>query len=141
MHTLGTDCFTSFSQLLVLVLASLSFSADFSINLQGLHLEDIVRHPHDCGQRQHVDGREKLLGESERNLAQLSAVVSDTLIFSLQTNEINSNVADPVDGNWSPWSAFVTPCINLKTGKAVQCGGGVMLRHRSCTDPEPRCLR
>ena len=50
----------------------------------------------------------------------------------------NQNGNVPIDGNWSPWSSVATPCIDKLTGDKVECGGGVRLRYRSCTDPEPR---
>ena len=59
------------------------------------------------------------------------------MILSVVDEDAEANT-DPIDGNWSPWSAFVTPCINRKTGQKVNCGSGVMLRHRSCTNPVPR---
>ena len=31
-----------------------------------------------------------------------------------------------------------TPCFKLKTGREVDCGGGVQYRYRSCSNPTPR---
>ena len=36
-----------------------------------------------------------------------------------------------IDGGWSPWSYVATPCN-------ATCGGGKMLRRRSCTNPTPQ---
>ena len=36
-----------------------------------------------------------------------------------------------INGGWSPWSNVATPCN-------VTCGGGKMLRRRSCTNPTPQ---
>ena len=44
----------------------------------------------------------------------------------------------PLDGNWSPWSTFETPCFNKRSGELVDCGGGVQYRYRSCSNPHPR---
>ena len=44
----------------------------------------------------------------------------------------------PLDGAWSPWSTITTPCFSLGTGKLVDCGGGIQLRYRSCSQPQPR---
>ena len=36
-----------------------------------------------------------------------------------------------INGGWSPWSIVASPCN-------VTCGGGKMLRRRSCTNPTPQ---
>jgi len=36
-----------------------------------------------------------------------------------------------INGNWSPWSTVNTPCN-------ASCGGGVMVKVRSCTNPRPQ---
>ena len=40
------------------------------------------------------------------------------------------NTSILVNGNWTEWSAW-SKCSET-------CGGGVMNRNRSCTDPEPQ---
>ncbi|XP_060551153.1 uncharacterized protein LOC132712741 [Ruditapes philippinarum] len=40
------------------------------------------------------------------------------------------NLCHLVDGNWSPWSPW-TSCD-------VTCGSGLLLRHRTCTNPAPQ---
>ena len=46
-----------------------------------------------------------------------------------------------INGGWSPWSTIATDCLreNLK-GRLVPvtCGGGKMIRTRSCTNPVPQ---
>ena len=36
-----------------------------------------------------------------------------------------------IDGGWSPWSNVATPCN-------ATCGGGKMIKRRSCTNPTPQ---
>ena len=36
-----------------------------------------------------------------------------------------------IHGGWSPWSIVATPCN-------ATCGGGKMMRRRSCTNPTPQ---
>ena len=49
-----------------------------------------------------------------------------------------------IDGNWSPWTKLQTDCvkINETSGEIidsqVECGGGVKIRTRSCTNPKPQ---
>ena len=38
-----------------------------------------------------------------------------------------------INGGWSPWSNVATPCN-------ATCGGGKMIRRRSCTNPTPQVL-
>ena len=38
-----------------------------------------------------------------------------------------------INGGWSPWSNVATPCN-------ATCGGGKMMRRRSCTNPIPQVL-
>ena len=45
---------------------------------------------------------------------------------------------EELNGVWSPWSTLQSPCFKLKTGREVDCGGGVQYRYRSCTNPVPR---
>nr|XP_022332685.1 coadhesin-like isoform X2 [Crassostrea virginica] len=46
-----------------------------------------------------------------------------------QESELCNDHNCPVDGNWGHWSAF-SHC-------SVPCGGGAMVRHRSCNNPKP----
>ena len=40
------------------------------------------------------------------------------------------------NGGWSPWSKLQTPCqISEENTNLVECGGGVRIRHRSCSNP------
>ena len=49
-----------------------------------------------------------------------------------------------INGGWSPWTSLETDCvkINETSGEIinpkVECGGGVKLRTRSCTNPKPQ---
>ena len=45
-----------------------------------------------------------------------------------------------INGGWSPWSTVATPCSRMINGVStnVTCGGGIMKRRRSCTNPEPQ---
>ena len=44
-----------------------------------------------------------------------------------------------IDGNWSPWSSVKGFCVSPTNSLAlVGCGGGVMRRYRSCTNPSPQ---
>ena len=47
-----------------------------------------------------------------------------------------------INGGWSPWSTVATPCSRMINGIStnVTCGGGIMKRRRSCTNPEPQVL-
>ena len=48
-------------------------------------------------------------------------------------DERKSRRESTVDGGWSPWSNVATPCN-------ATCGGGKMIRRRSCTNPTPQVL-
>ena len=45
-----------------------------------------------------------------------------------------------INGGWSPWSTVATPCLREIDGIKVNvtCGGGTMIKRRSCTNPEPQ---
>ena len=54
------------------------------------------------------------------------------------SNAMNNMIT--INGGWSPWSTVATPCVREINGVNVNvsCGGGVMIRRRSCTNPEPQ---
>ena len=58
--------------------------------------------------------------------------------FSKAQNPRNNMIT--INGGWSPWSTVATPCQRIINGKRedVTCGGGEMVRRRSCTNPEPQ---
>jgi hypothetical protein len=46
-----------------------------------------------------------------------------------------------IHGSWSPWSTVTTPCLRDNAEGIpvpVSCGGGLMNRKRSCTNPVPQ---
>lgn len=49
-----------------------------------------------------------------------------------------------INGNWSPWTKLETDCVKLNSTSGevindkVECGGGVKIRTRSCTNPRPQ---
>ena len=61
------------------------------------------------GQAELVRRKRSLWWESQRNLRREPAI----------------------NGGWSPWSNVATPCN-------ATCGGGKMIRRRSCTNPTPQ---
>lgn len=56
------------------------------------------------------------------------------------TCEADTLVGYAVDGGWSPWSTVATPCVKELDGYLVPvtCGGGKMIRKRSCSNPTPQ---
>jgi len=65
-------------------------------------------------------------------------LTTTTLIFTIlvitisQISEVHGGqVLINIDGAWSPWSTINTPCN-------ASCGGGVMVKVRSCTNPRPQ---
>ena len=59
------------------------------------------------------------------------------------SNANNAGAMLTINGGWSPWSTVATPCIREINGAMVDvsCGGGKMIRRRSCTNPEPQVKR
>lgn len=70
----------------------------------------------------------------EIHLARLGLVVITTLVLC-----ISPSGGIKVDGAWSPWSRFQTPCVKANDPSVlVVCGGGVRQRYRSCSKPAPQ---
>ena len=60
------------------------------------------------------------------------------LLIPFKVPEAKPADKEELNGAWSPWSTLQSPCFKLKTGREVDCGGGVQYRYRSCTNPVPR---
>eukprot|EP00088_Acartia_fossae_P045907 TRINITY_DN49509_c0_g1_i1.p1 TRINITY_DN49509_c0_g1~~TRINITY_DN49509_c0_g1_i1.p1 ORF type:complete len:120 (-),score=10.24 TRINITY_DN49509_c0_g1_i1:1-360(-) len=62
------------------------------------------------------------------------------VLFFLTIFQLFSNGgALNVDGNWSPWSTVSGFCVRRENDQElVECGGGVVKKFRSCTNPKPQ---
>ena len=66
------------------------------------------------------------------------------LLTYLMASGVSNAIAEQdmvtINGDWSPWSTVATPCVREINGAMVNvsCGGGNMIRRRSCTNPEPQ---
>ena len=71
------------------------------------------------------------------NKAVLICFVTFLIGFSNASNPRNMIT---INGGWSPWSTVATPCQRMVNGMKIDvtCGGGEMVRRRSCTNPEPQ---
>ncbi|TRY77046.1 hypothetical protein TCAL_03852 [Tigriopus californicus] len=68
------------------------------------------------------------------NLTRLGLAVVATFILRLDPTH-----GTKVDGAWSPWSRFLTPCVKANDPSVIViCGGGVRQRYRSCSKPSPQ---
>jgi len=68
-----------------------------------------------------------------KGMTALALCVLNLILFPDNVQGMN------IDGNWSPWSSVKGFCVNPNNPLAlVSCGGGVMKRYRSCTNPSPQ---
>ena len=67
----------------------------------------------------------------------LTALLSPLILMLLLATTVEG--ALDIDGGWSPWSSVRGFCVRSDNVQAlVDCGGGVMKRYRSCTNPAPQ---
>ena len=67
------------------------------------------------------------------NVFSISSILLISVLI-LGPELVDSQVLINVDGGWSPWSTVNTPCN-------ASCGGGVMIKMRSCTNPRPQGMK
>ena len=67
------------------------------------------------------------------------ALLVATGVLVLVSLPAPAEAAIRVDGGWSPWSSVRGFCVRPDNNQAlVDCGGGVMKKYRSCTNPSPQ---